>query len=62
MKKFILLFSLTSCLFLTSLNAQVIDSIVISQPIECPGGRGDFVVYTTPCHIALRYCIAKNGG
>ena len=48
MKKFILLFSLIFCAFYGNVNAQVIDSVVISQIIECPGDKGEITVYATP--------------
>ena len=47
MKKFILLFSLIFCAFNSKIHAQTIDSVAITQVIECPGGQGDFTVYTS---------------
>ena len=48
MKKFVLLFSLIFCAFNSKIHAQTVDSVAITQVIECPGGQGDFTVYTSP--------------
>ena len=58
MKKILLFVSIVFLvLFSNKTNAQIIDSLIVSQYIECPGDLGDIDVYISNSTPLVNYSI-----